>query len=165
MEPSYSNSYKSNKITLKKIWAFSRPHTIIGSVVSIVTIFFIISNEQQNYHLPYLIAALFVGIACNVFIVGINQIADIELDKINKLYLPLASGELSVESARIIIYTASVFALLVASFIHFYLFITILFSLFIGWSYSMPPIYFKKHHIGSAFAISFVRAFLLNFLS
>lgn len=162
MEPSYSNSYKSNKITLNKIWAFSRPHTIIGSVISIFTIFFIISSEKNLYHLPYLLLTIIIGITCNIFIVGINQIADIEIDKINKPYLPLPSGQLNIESAKKIITTAAIIAISISFAINFYLFLTILLSIFIGWAYSMPPIYLKKHHISSAFAISFVRGILLN---
>ncbi|KAL1333453.1 probable homogentisate phytyltransferase 1, chloroplastic isoform X4 [Arachis ipaensis] len=39
-----------------------------------------------------MVAALFM----NIYIVGLNQLSDIEIDKINKPYLPLASGEYSV---------------------------------------------------------------------
>ena len=35
----------------------------------------------------------------NIYIVGINQIFDIEIDRVNKPYLPLASGEWSLEFA------------------------------------------------------------------
>ncbi|XLR30996.1 hypothetical protein S83_058896, partial [Arachis hypogaea] len=38
------------------------------------------------------VAALFM----NIYIVGLNQLSDIEIDRINKPYLPLASGEYSV---------------------------------------------------------------------
>ncbi|KAL1346575.1 naringenin 8-dimethylallyltransferase 2, chloroplastic isoform X1 [Arachis hypogaea] len=37
------------------------------------------------------------------YIVGVNQLADIEIDKINKPYLPLASGKYSLRNAIIIV--------------------------------------------------------------
>lgn len=35
----------------------------------------------------------------NVSIVGLNQLYDVEIDKINKPYLPLASGEMTQSQA------------------------------------------------------------------
>ena len=39
--------------------------------------------------------ALIPALLMNVYIVGLNQIYDIDIDKVNKPYLPLASGEFS----------------------------------------------------------------------
>ncbi|OIV95574.1 hypothetical protein TanjilG_22717 [Lupinus angustifolius] len=39
----------------------------------------------------------------NIFNCGLNQLCDIEIDKINKPDLPLASGELSVKTGTIIV--------------------------------------------------------------
>jgi len=50
------------------------------------------------------ITALFCG---NVFIVGINQIYDVRIDKINKPFLPIASGELDIAGAWIIVLVSS----------------------------------------------------------
>ncbi|KAG5560972.1 hypothetical protein RHGRI_004107 [Rhododendron griersonianum] len=33
----------------------------------------------------------------NLYAVGLNQLTDVEIDKVNKPYLPLASGEISTE--------------------------------------------------------------------
>lgn len=42
------------------------------------------------------VQALIPALLMNVYIVGLNQIYDIDIDKVNKPYLPLASGEFSV---------------------------------------------------------------------
>lgn len=144
------------------LWKFSRPHTIIGSVISICTIFCIIYDKQQLFSLYYLIMALIIAITCNVFIVGINQVADVNIDKINKPHLPIPSGLLSVQQAKIIVYAALFISLGLAIFISPYLFGIIVLSTLIGWSYSMPPFYMKQHHISAAFAIATVRGLLLN---
>lgn len=148
--------------TIKLLWSFSRPHTIIGSVISIYTLYSIICDNKESLYVPYLLVALVIGICCNVFIVGINQIADIEIDRINKPYLPLPSGVLTLKQARLIVMMALCMSLLMSLFISIYLFVIVALATAIGWAYSMPPIYLKKHHIGSAISIAFVRGVLLN---
>jgi homogentisate phytyltransferase/homogentisate geranylgeranyltransferase len=106
--------------------------------------------------------ALIIGVACNIFIVGINQIADVNIDKINKPYLPIPAGELSVKKAKIITYGFLILSLSFAFFISAYLFLIISLAATIGWAYSMPPLYLKKHHITAALAITFVRGILIN---
>ena len=43
------------------------------------------------------VLALLLG---NLFIVGINQIYDVEIDTVNKPFLPIAAGELSPATAK-----------------------------------------------------------------
>ena len=147
---------------LMTLWKFSRPHTIIGSVIGIYTLFFIIYDQQDIQSHFYLIMALIIAITCNVFIVGINQVADVHIDKINKPYLPIPSGLLSVQQAKIIVYAALCISLGLALFISPYLFGIIAMATSIGWAYSMPPFYLKQHHISAALAIATVRGVLLN---
>jgi homogentisate phytyltransferase/homogentisate geranylgeranyltransferase len=40
----------------------------------------------------------------NMYITGLNQLSDTEIDKINKPYLPLASGELDYTHAVLIVF-------------------------------------------------------------
>src|SRR6185436_15194218 len=90
---------------LKILWQFSRPHTIIGSICSITALYIMACGGRElQEHLLLYIETLIAALACNVFIVGINQVADVELDKINKPYLPLAAGTLSKRNALLIIY-------------------------------------------------------------
>jgi homogentisate phytyltransferase/homogentisate geranylgeranyltransferase len=144
------------------LWKFSRPHTIIGSVIGIYTLFYIIYDEQHIQSHFYLIMALIIAITCNVFIVGINQVADVNIDKINKPDLPIPSGLLSVQQAKIIVYAALCISLGLALCISPYLFGIIALATSIGWAYSMPPLYLKQHHITAALAIATVRGVLLN---
>lgn len=144
------------------LWKFSRPHTIIGSVIGIFTLYSIVCEKPETQCLSYLVMALCIGITCNIFIVGINQIADVKIDKINKPYLPIPSGELSVHQAKIIVFTSLFISLGLTLFITPYLFCIIALAATIGWAYSMPPFYLKKHHVTSALAITIVRGVLLN---
>ena len=148
--------------TIKIIWAFSRPHTVIGSVISILTLYVIMSGNAKLEHLPILFMALLIGVCTNIFIVGINQIADVNIDKINKPYLPIAAGALSIKKAKIITYGSLLLSLILALYLSPYLFLIIIMSTAIGWAYSMPPLYLKKHHFTAALAITFVRGVLIN---
>lgn len=147
---------------LLTFWKFSRPHTIIGSVISIFTLYYIVNEKLETESLSFLIIALIIGITCNIFIVGINQIEDVNIDKINKPYLPIPSGELSILNAKIIVFSALIISLGFALYLSPYLFGIIALATTIGWAYSMPPFYLKQHHVTAALAISTVRGVLLN---
>lgn len=147
---------------LHTLWRFSRPHTVVGSVISIVTLYAIVCVGQKAEHVPLLIIALLIGITCNIFIVGINQVADVELDRINKPYLPLPSGALSIAQAKVIVYSAMATSLGLALLISPYLFGIIALATSIGWAYSMPPLHLKRHHVSAALCITTVRGLLLN---
>lgn len=151
--------YKSLSI----LWKFSRPHTIIGSTISIVVLW-LMALEKMTYeaHLPLLFWTLLVGITCNVFIVGLNQIIDIDLDKINKPKLPLADGSLSISNAYKIIFASLVITLVVSFLTSLILGWLIVVILLIGIAYSVPPIQLKKHHLPAAIAITTVRGLLVN---
>ncbi len=149
-------------ITLPVLLRFSRPHTIIGTVVSIVALYTIVCDRTSHWQPLLLVSALLVGIACNLFIVGLNQVADVEIDRINKPYLPLPAGELSISQARGIVHTALVVSLLAAMLVSPWLFVVVGIAAFIGWAYSMPPLRLKRHHLPAAIAISTVRGVLIN---
>jgi homogentisate phytyltransferase/homogentisate geranylgeranyltransferase len=144
------------------IWKFSRPHTIIGSVISITTLYLYAHQSTEVINVSLLLLSLVVGITCNVFIVGINQVQDVEIDKINKPYLPIPAGILTLQLAKRIVGISLFFSLSFALYISPYLFGIVALSTFIGWAYSMPPFYLKKHHVTAALAISTVRGVLLN---
>lgn len=49
------------------------------------------------------VQALVAALLMNICIVGINQLYDVEIDKVNKPYLPLASGEISIKAGTWIV--------------------------------------------------------------
>jgi len=56
-------------------------------------------------------------VAClcgNVYIVGLNQLEDVAIDRINKPHLPLAAGEFSRRTAKLIVAITGSLALLLA---------------------------------------------------
>lgn len=154
-------------------WAFSRPHTIIGSFFSISALYVIASFEagyclqqspatilqqEWSHWLHTLVAAL----ACNVFIVGLNQWQDVAVDRINKPWLPLASGAISLPAAKAVVMGSLLVSLLVAAWEGWWLLGLIAFINAIGAAYSLPPFKLKRHHLPAAVAIVGVRGLLVN---
>lgn len=148
---------------LKTLWQFARPHTIIGSCISITALYTMALGEYSfTSHWLLLSLSLICGICSNIVIVGINQVQDVDIDRINKPRLPMASGALSRRNALLIIYTCTFLAIFIASYISIILFGVIALSLCIGFAYSLPPFFLKKHHLPAALSITIVRGLLVN---
>jgi homogentisate phytyltransferase / homogentisate geranylgeranyltransferase len=150
-------------ISLKTLWQFSRPHTIIGSICSITTLYILanIGNEFMA-HFTTLLLTLIAGIACNIFIVGLNQIIDVDLDRINKPYLPIAAGRLKMAQAQRIIFFSLFISVAIGFFTSWVLGVMICMIHVIGIAYSVPPIQLKKHHLPAAICITLVRGLIVN---
>ena len=148
-------------MTLHTLWKFSRPHTIIGSTVSIVVLFLLQGGSLTDHYI-ILLTTLVSALGCNVCITGLNQVIDVELDKINKPELPIASGELSIATAKKIVVVSGIIAIGAAALLHWVLFLLIAVILLLGIAYSVPPIQLKQHHLPAALAITIVRGVLVN---
>ncbi len=153
---------------MKKIisfWKFSRPHTIIGTTVSIITLYLLTNkiSDQSLQVVPLdLVFTLISCLGCNVFITGLNQIYDIEIDRLNKPNLPLVNGEISLAEAKKIVTLSLTISLFFAFFQGFYFGGLISIIALIGAIYTIPPIRLKKHHLWAAISISLVRGPLVN---
>jgi homogentisate phytyltransferase / homogentisate geranylgeranyltransferase len=159
---------------IASFWKFSRPHTIIGTSLSVLALYFIalsstntpisLINLQLNLQLN-LEDLLAVWIAClcgNVYIVGLNQLTDVEIDRINKPDLPLASGALTIKQGWLIVALMGILAIAIALISGVWLLATVGVSLIIGTAYSLPPIRLKQFPFLAAFCILTVRGVVVN---
>jgi len=80
----------------------------VTSMMSLTSAVSVVSASSVTPVVASTIAsALVPALLMNISIVGLNQIYDVEIDKTNKPYLPIASGELSIGTAwRIVCATA-----------------------------------------------------------
>jgi homogentisate phytyltransferase / homogentisate geranylgeranyltransferase len=144
------------------LWRFSRPHTLVGTFLSAAGLYLIAVASLPGAGIDHLLWVMLAGACVNVAIVGVNQITDIEIDRINKPQLPLAAGDLSVEAAwRIVAVCAAVpvglgltqgpleTGAVVA-------------ALAVGAAYSLPPVRLKRHPVIASLCISGVRAVAVN---
>ena len=152
---------KGNK--LAAFWQFSRPHTIIGTSLSVWGVYAIAFDQGFNHSsvLPVLVAWL----AClcgNIYIVGLNQLEDVAIDQINKPHLPLASGDFSLATGKLIVAVTGILSLLLAVLQSPYLLGMVVISLAIGTAYSLLPIRLKLFPFWAALCIFTVRGAVVN---
>ena len=148
------------------LWRFSRPHTIIGTSLSVVALYVI---AVQAYAGGDLLAAplhlgltLLAGWCVNVFIVGINQIEDVEIDRINKPWLPIAAGELTREAAWWIVGICAAVPLVLAVTQGPAELVAVAIGLAVGTAYSVPPLRLKRFPALASLSITGVRALVVN---
>ena len=148
------------------LWKFSRPHTIIGTSLSVWALYLITlatnNSEFSSLNLEPMLIAWLVCLCGNVYIVGLNQLTDVEIDRINKPHLPLAAGEFSLAQGGWIIGITGLVAIAVAALSGLWLFTTVAISLLIGTAYSVPPIRLKQFPLLAAFCILTVRGIVVN---
>lgn len=154
---------------LYAFWKFSRPHTIYGTSLSVLGVYVIaVALSNSNFPFPNyysLLSVIGAWVACllgNVYIVGLNQLQDVEIDKINKPHLPVASGEFTQRTGEIIVITTGILALGLSWFSGPFLFGMVAISLAIGTAYSLPPIRLKRFPFWAAICIFSVRGAIVN---
>jgi homogentisate solanesyltransferase len=156
------------KVGINIVYKFSRPHTIKGTILASLMGVTRALKENPNSMSWSLVPNALVGLIAllcgNAYIVGINQIYDVNVDKINKPFLPIAAGQMSLQQAW-----ALVLGCLVAGGAAVRLrFSPLIFRLYclggiLGTIYSAPPFSFKRFPLAAGGIIATVRGFLLNF--
>ncbi|PWA44194.1 UbiA prenyltransferase family [Artemisia annua] len=132
---------KSFGATLNAIYKYARIYTIKGSALSIISVSLLAIQNFKDFTPSFLLGllqALLGGCLANLYVVGINQLSDIEIDKVNKPYLVLASGELPVKTGIVL---TSLYAFL---------------GFFLGWSVNSWPLklgLFLWYAFGTAYSL------------
>ncbi len=145
---------------------FSRLHTVVGTTLSITALYLMALSfsDYTDWHVGIFCLTLLACLGANIYIVGLNQITDVEIDRVNKPWLPLASGAYSMRTAYWIIGISVLISLLIAAVLGRYLLLTVLLSLALGTAYSLPPLRLKRFHFWAAFCIIAVRGVIVNLL-
>ncbi|KAJ0027688.1 hypothetical protein Pint_36312 [Pistacia integerrima] len=173
-----------NKVSAFKdaCWRFLRPHTIRGTALGSVALVGRALIENSNLIKWSLLLKAFSGLVAlicgNGFIVGINQIYDVGIDKYVVKYVKffdyltqhigfrrlVVDIHHLVQSAWSLVIFFAVTGLLIVG-LNFGPFITSLYSLglFLGTIYSVPPLRMKRFPVAAFLIIATVRGFLLNF--
>jgi homogentisate phytyltransferase / homogentisate geranylgeranyltransferase len=147
---------------LGTLWRFSRPHTLVGTFLSATGLYLIAAAELPHAGLDNLFWVIVAGAGVNIAIVGVNQITDVEIDRVNKPYLPLAAGELSREGAWRIVAVAAVVPVVLALTQGLLETAAVVAALAVGAAYSLPPVRLKRSPVVASLCISGVRAVAVN---
>lgn len=148
------------------LWRFSRPHTIVGTTLSVIGLYLVAAGELPGLAvgdgLGDLAAVLVAALAVNLFIVGLNQLEDVEIDRVNKPSLPVASGELSPRAARALVAGAGALPVAMALTQGWLELAGVVGALAVGVAYSSPPLRLKRFPLLAALSISGVRSAIVN---
>ncbi|TXG61078.1 hypothetical protein EZV62_012441 [Acer yangbiense] len=166
----YKRKSTSNPITnaFDAFYRFSRPHTVIGTALSIVSVA-LLAVEKLSDISPLFFTGVLEAVAAalmmNIYIVGLNQLSDIEIDKINKPYLPLASGEYSFKTGVMIVTLFSIMSFWLGWIVGSWpLFWALFISFVLGTAYSinLPLLRWKRFAVVAAMCILAVRAVIVQ---
>ncbi|KAK1549974.1 hypothetical protein Q3G72_011579 [Acer saccharum] len=171
-KPDDDNNLKSFQDFLCKnlnaFYRFSRPHTVIGTIIGITSVSLLpvetLADLSPTFFMG-LFKALVPSVLMNIYVVGLNQLFDVEIDKVNKPDLPLASGDFTKETGMTIVSTFLLMSL--AMGIMFQsppLFLALLISFLLGSAYSveLPFLRWKRHAFLAASCILIVRAIVVQ---
>jgi len=152
------------------VYRFSRPHTIRGTLLACATGVGRALLEAPEFVplLPAMLPRAMIGVLTlllgNLFIVGINQIYDVDIDVVNKPFLPMAAGEMSPTFAWSVVAGSLALGLgLVRSFFSPLIFRLYSFGMVVGALYSVPSFHLKRFPLAAGITIATCRGFLLNF--
>ena len=152
------------------LWRFTRPHTLIGSALAIPALHLlaapVLSDAFTTTNAVAMLYAMIPSLLMNLYITGLNQITDVEIDKINKPNLPIAAGDLSPKAATVVVSIALV-ASLAMGVAHPVLGsqglnVALWGSGILGTMYSLPPFRLKRFPLLAAFCIVAVRGTIIN---
>lgn len=142
---------------------FIRPITFIGTFVVISCISLVAINI--NPYVPYSWLIILIGsFSCSFLTLAaytLNNICDLEIDKINKPFRPLSANLISIKEAWMITIFLYLISIILSLFINITFFVLILIMFFLTIMYSVPPFSFKKNSILSNFTISLCRGLLI----
>ncbi|CAL5048950.1 unnamed protein product [Urochloa decumbens] len=153
---------------LRAFYWFCRPHTIIGTILGITSVSLLPMKSLDDLSVTVLwgfLEALASALSMNIYVVGLNQLFDIEIDKVNKPTLPLASGEFSVRTGVLLVVAFLVMSISIGIRSKSApLMCALLVSFLLGSAYSIdaPLLRWKRHPFLAAFCILVVRAILVQ---
>ncbi|KAJ4828171.1 hypoxanthine-guanine phosphoribosyltransferase [Turnera subulata] len=163
-----SSTSKSLKTVVDAFYRFSRPHTVIGTALSIVSVS-LLAVEKLSDISPLFFSGMMEAVAAalmmNIYIVGLNQLTDIEIDKVNKPYLPLASGEFSVNTGLMIVASFSIMSFWLGWIVGSKPLLWALFVSFVlgtAYSINLPLLRWKRFAFIAAMCILAVRAVIVQ---
>ncbi|XVF34177.1 hypothetical protein REPUB_Repub18cG0036000 [Reevesia pubescens] len=161
-------TWNSVQNALDAFYRFSRPHTVIGTALSIVSVSLLAIEKVSDVSSLFftgVLEAVVAALMMNIYIVGLNQLSDIEIDKVNKPYLPLASGEFSTLTGIMIVTSFSIMSFWLGWIVGSWpLFWALFISFVLGTAYSinLPLLRWKRFALVAAMCILAVRAVIVQ---
>lgn len=144
----------------------SRPFTLLAPAVGMVAaglaaVGYGRDFDLQGWHVAKILVGALAAAILNIASNAVNQIYDLEVDRINKPDRPLPNGDMTVRQAAVVTVVCYAVAIAIAAAINQTMFWIVAFTAVLTYVYSGPPLRTKRHWAFSNFTISIPRGFLL----
>ena len=148
---------------LRLYWNFARPFTLVPPMIGIFS-GSLIGYGASHAHVRILHVALVVLAAAvlNAASNALNQICDLENDRINKPHRPLPSGQMTTTQAWAFVGVTYLAALGMVAVVNWETFAIYVVAALATIAYSAPPLRLKRHPVGSNLVIALIRGELLK---
>ena len=144
-------------------WTFARPFTLVPPMIGIFSGAVIgYGASHASFAAADVTVAVIAAAVLNAASNGLNQIYDVENDRINKPNRPLPSGQLTAPQAWTFVGLAYITALALVASVNWETFAIYVIAALSTVAYSVPPVRLKRHPVGSNLIIALVRGWLLK---
>ena len=162
----HSSSPAGFTLWLEALWRFSRPHTIIATSLQVMVCaafaFGAGFHDDTALFVLNLLAMTGAGLGLNIYVVGINQLTDISIDRVNKPELPLVSGLLTPSGAKALVLGGGALSLVASLYLGLSWALGASLILLLGTLYSCEPFRLKQHAVWSGLVIAICRGVIFN---
>ncbi|MHB8653449.1 MAG: UbiA prenyltransferase family protein [Terriglobia bacterium] len=149
--------------SLRLYWNFARPFTLVPPMVGIFSGSLIgYGASRAPFRILHVALAVAAAGVLNAASNGLNQICDLQNDRVNKPHRPLPSGKLTITDAVIFVLITYVVALALVASVNTQTFVIYAAAALATVAYSAPPIRLKRHPVGSNVIIALARGELLK---
>jgi geranylgeranylglycerol-phosphate geranylgeranyltransferase len=148
---------------IRLLWHFSRPFTLIPPVVGIISGALVgVGATRSEFRWPPILLAALAAATLNAASNGLNQICDLENDRLNKPKRPLPSGQLSLGEAMSFTTLLYLMSIVLVAFINTQVLVIYLVAAVATYLYSARPFRLKSRTFLSNFTIALIRGNLLK---
>ena len=149
--------------SLKLYWTFARPFTLVPPMIGIFSGSLIgYGASHVTFPVFHVALAALAAAVLNAASNGLNQICDLENDRINKPHRPLPSGQMTLRAAWSFVVATYVVALAMVALVNRETFAIYVVAALSTVAYSAPPVRLKRHPVGSNLIIALIRGWLLK---
>jgi 4-hydroxybenzoate polyprenyltransferase len=149
--------------SLRIYWSFARPFTLVPPMIGIFSGSLLgYGATHARVRVVHVALAVLAAAVLNAASNGLNQICDLENDRINKPHRPLPAGTLAPGQAWVFVVITYAAALAMVAAVNRETFGIYLVAALATMAYSAPPIRLKRHPVASNFTIALIRGWLLK---